>query len=92
MTAKRTISLTDEGHQFASALVESGRFASLSAVMQHGLRLVEQEEAEHRARLDAIRGELDRRAGQPAISMDEMDERLASWRAERDAGGPDDLA
>ena len=61
MTAKRTISLTDQGYEYAKSLVEQGRFASLSAVLQHGLRLVEQSEAEQRARLDAIRGELDRR-------------------------------
>lgn len=92
MTAKRTISLTDQGYTFAKSLVEQGRFASLSAVLQHGLLLVEQSEAEHQARLDAIRGELDRRADQPSISTGEMDVLLTRWRAERDAGELDDLA
>jgi antitoxin ParD1/3/4 len=92
MTVKPTVSLTDHAHEFARALVASGRFASLSAVVQHGLRLVEREEAERQARLDAIRADLERRAEQPSISAEEMDRRLAAWRAERDADTPTDLA
>ncbi|MEQ9332473.1 type II toxin-antitoxin system ParD family antitoxin [Thalassobaculum sp.] len=92
MTVKPTISLTDEAHAFARSLVESGKFASLSAVIQHGLRLVERENEEHRARLDAIRADLDRRAAQPSISMEEMDERLATWRLDRGRAAPADLA
>ena len=92
MTAKRTISLTDHADDFARQLVESGHFASLSAVVQHGLRLVEQEQAEHQARLDAIRGDLAERAAEPAISTEEMDRRLDAWRAQRDAQDTDDLA
>jgi len=92
MTVKPTISLTDQGYVFAKSLVDSGRFASISAVLQHGLRLLEQEEAEYHARLDAIRADLDRRAVEPSLSTDEMDKRLAAWRAERDARDPLDLA
>ncbi|MCH8168406.1 MAG: type II toxin-antitoxin system ParD family antitoxin, partial [Proteobacteria bacterium] len=79
-----TGSLTDHANGFARSLVDSGRFASLSAVIQHGIGLVEREEQEHRARLDAIRADLDRRAAEPFITMEEMDARLAQWRAERD--------
>jgi antitoxin ParD1/3/4 len=92
MTVKPTISLTDQGHAFVKSLVDSGRFASVSAVLQHGLRLLEREEALHQARLDAIRGDLDRRAAGPSLSTDEMDRRLAAWRSERDATDPSDLA
>lgn len=92
MTVKPTISLTDEGHAFAKSLVKEGRFASLSAVVQHGLRLVEREEDEHRARLDAIRNDLERRARQPSLSREDMDHRLAAWRASRDGGEAPDLA
>ena len=84
MTVKPTVSLTDHAHAYARSLVDSGRFASLSAVIQHGIGLVEREEQEHRARLDAIRADLDRRAAEPFITMEEMDARLAQWRAERD--------
>jgi antitoxin ParD1/3/4 len=92
MTVKPTISLTDESHSFARSLVESGKFASLSAVVQHGLRLVEREEQEHRARLDAIRADLDRRAAQTAIPIEELDARLDAWLEARDATTPADLA
>ena len=90
MTVKPTVSLPDQAYEFAQGLVASGKFASLSAVVQHGLRLVEREEAEHHARLDAIRADLERRARQPSLTIEEMDARLAAWRAERDAGA--DLA
>ena len=84
MTVKSTVSLTDHGHAFARSLVDGGRFASLSAVIQHGLGLVEREEQAHQARLDVIRADLDRRAAEPSITTEEMDARLAQWRADRD--------
>jgi antitoxin ParD1/3/4 len=90
VTVKPTVSLTDQAHAYAQGLVASGKFASLSAVVQHGLRLVEREEAEEQARLEAIRADLDRRAREPSISAEEMDARIAAWRAERDAAA--DLA
>ncbi len=61
MTVKPTVSLTDQGYDLAKSLVKSGKFASVSAVMQYGLRLVEREEESYRARLDAIRIDLERR-------------------------------
>ncbi len=84
MTVKPTVSLTDHGYAFARSLVDGGRFASLSAVVQHGIGLVEREEQEHQARLDAIRADLDRRAAGPFLTLEEMDARLAQWRADRD--------
>lgn len=92
MTVKPTVSLTDQAHEFAKSLVTCGTFASLSAVVQHGLRLVQREEEEYRARLEAIRADLDRRAAQPSISSEDMDARIAAWRAERDRTNPVGLA
>jgi len=89
MTVKPTISLTDESHRFARSLVDKGKFASLSAVVQHGLRLVEREDEEHRARLEAIRKDLERRAAEPSLGTDEVDRRLADWRTARDGNEPD---
>lgn len=83
MTVKPTISLTDQMHEYARSLVSEGKFASLSAVVQHGLQLVMREEEAHQARLDAIRADLDRRAAQPSISTDDVDQRLEAWRAKR---------
>ena len=42
MTVKSSISLSDEHHAFARAQVQDGRFASVSAVVQHGLDLLRQ--------------------------------------------------
>lgn len=92
MTVEPAVSLTDQGYEFAKALVKKGRFASVSAVLQHGLHLVEREEEEHGARLEAIRIDFARRAEQPAVPTEEMDARLAAWREARDAGGAADLA
>jgi antitoxin ParD1/3/4 len=84
MTVKPTVSLTDQTYSFARSLVDSGRFASLSAVVQHGLTLIERDEQEYQARLEAIRTDLDRRSQEPAISTEEMDALLEDWWAERD--------
>jgi antitoxin ParD1/3/4 len=92
MSAEPTVPLTERGYDIATSLVAAGRFATLSAVVQHGLALVAREEEEREARLAVIRADLDRRAGRPSISMEEMDERLAAWRARRDAGDDSDLA
>ena len=76
MTVKPTVSLTDQGYDLAKSLVENGKFASVSAVMQYGLRLVEREEESHRAHLDAIRIDLERRVQEPTLSGEEMDCKL----------------
>ena len=89
MTAKPTVSLTDQAHQFAKALVADGKFASVSAVIQYGLQLVEREHEEHEARLVAFRADLERRAAQPSMPTAEVDARSAEWRAARH---DDDLA
>ncbi|CCQ72459.1 type II toxin-antitoxin system ParD family antitoxin [Magnetospira sp. QH-2] len=83
MTAKPTVSLTDHGYQFAKSLVESGKFASISAVMQHGLRLVEREEEAHRVRLEAIRDDLEVRATEPVLTEDEMNGQLEAMLADK---------
>jgi antitoxin ParD1/3/4 len=44
MTFKTSISLTEEQEAFARALVDRGQYASLSAVLQHGVELVRAEQ------------------------------------------------
>jgi|tagenome__1003787_1003787.scaffolds.fasta_scaffold20400500_2 antitoxin ParD1/3/4 len=83
MTLKLTISLTDQSYVFVKSLVESGRFASVSAAIQYGILLLEREEAVHQALLDAIASDLERRASDQSLSMSEMTARLEAWRREQ---------
>ncbi len=77
MTVKSSISLTDSQHAFAKALVDSGHFPSVSAVLQQGIELLRgrmEDEVLQRAALAEILGK--RRSG-PFVSAKEMDKRLA---------------
>ena len=51
MSVKASISISAQQEAFARALVEEGRFASLSAVMQHGLELLRAETETREAEL-----------------------------------------
>ncbi len=76
VAVKSSVSLTDQQHAFAKALVEAGRYASLSAVLQQGVDLLRQrmdaEELEHAA----LRELLSRRRGGEFVSEQRMDARL----------------
>jgi antitoxin ParD1/3/4 len=64
MTAKTSISLTDDQHAYARAVVESGQYPSLSAVLQRGLDMLRRESEMRDAELEALRLLIDqRRAG-----------------------------
>lgn len=83
MTVKPTISLTDQGYAFAKTLVEEGKYASVSAVLQHGLRLVENEEEKRQVQLEALRRDLDERDKGPFISSAEMKDYVQSMLTAR---------
>lgn len=51
----RNVVLTDHQAELIERLVLSGRYQNASEVLREGLRLVEDREAEDRARLDALR-------------------------------------
>lgn len=55
MTVKSSISLTDSQDAFARGLVESGRYSSLSAVLQAGLEMLRQRTESEDLELDALR-------------------------------------
>ena len=77
MTVKSSISLTDDQHSFTKTLVDSGRFASVSAVLQQGVELLREKmegEALERAALAEI---LDKRRSGPFLSAARMDGRLS---------------
>lgn len=83
MAVKSSISLTDEQHAFARRLVEAGRYASLSAVLQQGVDLLRQQldgqELEHAA----MRELLARRRQGEFVSAQRMDARLARVIADK---------
>jgi len=51
----RNVVLTDHQTDFLERLVTSGRYQNASEVLREGLRLVETQEAEAKARLQALR-------------------------------------
>ena len=77
MTVKSSVSLTDEQHSFAKALVEAGRYASLSAVLQRGVDLLRQRTDAYELETEALRELLARRREGEFIDADRMDARLA---------------
>jgi len=83
VTVKSSISLTDKQHAFARALVETGRYASFSAVVQQGLDLLRQRMEADEVDTAALRALLSRRLEGEFISAEEMDARLAVMIAEK---------
>jgi antitoxin ParD1/3/4 len=51
----RNVVLTKRQQQFIRTLVSSGRYQNASEVLREGLRLVERREAEHAAKMKALR-------------------------------------
>ena len=61
MTVKASVSISKQQEAFARALVEEGRFSSLSAVVQRGLDLLREETALKEAELAALRALVEER-------------------------------
>lgn len=76
MTIKSSVSLTDEQHAFARSLVATGRYSSVSAVLQQGVDLLRQRMTAEEIDVEALRTLLQRRLDGDFISAAEMDERL----------------
>ena len=80
MTIKSSISLRDDQHAFAKGLVDGGRFASVSAVVQQGLDLMRQQDADAQADRAALRALLAERADGPFLSGADLIDRLTARR------------
>ena len=83
VTVKSSISLTDEQHAFARALVEAGRYSSLSAVLQQGVNLLRQRTDAEELETAALRELLSRRLQGEFVDAKAMDARLAGLVAEK---------
>jgi antitoxin ParD1/3/4 len=71
MVVKASVSISDQQDFFARKLVEDGRFASLSAVVQRGLELVREETDLKDAELAALKGLLVERSAGEFVSIDD---------------------
>ena len=80
MVIKSSISLRSDQHAFARALVDSGRFPSMSAVVQQGLDLLRQQDADAQADRAALQALLLQRANGPFLTADHLRAKLATQR------------
>ena len=78
MVVKSSVSLREDQHAFAKALVGAGRFPSVSAVLQQGLGLLQQQEADAQADRAALRVLLQQRARGAFITADQLRAKLAA--------------
>ena len=83
VTVKSSISLTDEQHAFARALVDAGRYSSLSAVLQQGADLLRQRMDAEELETAALRELLSRRRKGRFVGAEGMDARLAGMIADK---------
>lgn len=78
VVVKSSVSLREDQHAFAKALVVAGRFPSVSAVLQQGLDLLKQQEADAQADRAALQVLLQQRANGAFISADQLRAMLAA--------------
>lgn len=71
MSVKASVSISENQDAFARKLVDDGRYASLSAVVQRGLELVREETELKEAELAAMRALLEDRVNGPFLSMED---------------------
>ena len=81
VAVKSSISLTDEQHAFARALVEAGRYSSVSAVLQQGVELLRRRVDAEELETAALRELLSRRRDGEVVSAERMDTLLGSMIA-----------
>ena len=83
MSVKASVSVTAQQADFARALVEAGRYPSLSAVVQRGLELLRAETETREAELAALRGLLAARADEATMAPGEGRSATEAMIAER---------
>lgn len=71
MSVKASVSISKSQDAYARTLVEEGRYASLSAVVQRGLELVRAETEARDLETAALRALLEERAKGPFVPLEE---------------------
>ncbi|WP_252178556.1 type II toxin-antitoxin system ParD family antitoxin [Endozoicomonas sp. 4G] len=84
----RTTSVTLGQHyeDFINELIEKGRFQSVSEAVRAGLRVLEKEEQEYEARLQALRDTIEAGRNSPIVKDFNMDHLLHELNGRRDVG------
>ncbi len=89
----RNVHLTEHFDNFIAAGIEAGRFSNASEAVRAGLRLLEQQEQEDKARLDWLRGAtqdafaaLDRGEGVQLNAAEDIDAYVGNAIAEARSG------
>ncbi len=83
MTVKSSISLTDVQHSFVKELVDAGRYSSVSAVLQQGIDLLQQQMQDDDLQRTALKAPLDQRAAGAFVSGAQMDKTIARMITEK---------
>lgn len=76
MSVKSSISLTHQQDAFARSLVETGRYSSMSSVLQQGLELLRQKTEAEEAETEGLRRLIQRRVDGQTISPADMEKRI----------------
>jgi putative addiction module CopG family antidote len=73
--------------EFIKSLIESGRYSTASEVMRDGLRLMEEREELHAAKMDALRRAIQTGLGRPTISISTTSSSVAAngWQPRRES-------
>ena len=78
MAVKTSISLTEAQGADARSLVASGRYASVSAVLQRGLEMLRRDTEAHEAEVGALRALIEQRLAEPSEPLEGVEELLAA--------------
>jgi antitoxin ParD1/3/4 len=76
MTVKTSISLPDAQAEYARDLVDRGLFPSLSAIAQHGIEVLRQEEEAARSDTEALKVVLEARTKGPFVDAKTFRDRV----------------
>lgn len=76
MSVKSSISLSESQDAFARSLLESGRYSSMSAVLQQGLELLRERSEAEALEKEALRELLRCRSEGPYVTADTMQDRV----------------
>lgn len=83
MKANTSVSLGSHFEQFVDSSVAQGRYKNASEVIRAGLRLLEEEDEEHRLKVQALREAIQHGLNSGIARHVDRDELLASFKAKK---------